>query len=350
MKKLIITLAAMLAFAASAVETSIAYQGVLKNAAGDAAITGSQKITFRLYTEATGGTALWEVAKTVTLDTNGLFSVELADDNPKEDAPRLVDALRLARGGSLYIGLEVKDSAGEILPRQKILMVPYASYAADVSCASLDFEVKGKATLQSAEVNSDFIANGTAEFRNVATFAQGVTFSGNVTAKDSATITAKTINATTGYGIIPLGGIIMWSGAIKDIPAGWALCNGQTANGHKTPDLTDRFIAGAGNTYPVGHTDGANTVTLTVSQMPSHRHEYVGDDQLANIEAGCSEWIRRTTKLYDAWSEFKTQGDWKPGVYGTSYVGGDSTKNDRPTVAHENRPPFYALAFIMRVK
>lgn len=37
---------------------------------------------------------------------------------------------------------------------------------------------------------------------------------------------------------MPSGGIIMWSGTIASIPAGWALCNG--ANG--TPDLTDKFI------------------------------------------------------------------------------------------------------------
>lgn len=36
----------------------------------------------------------------------------------------------------------------------------------------------------------------------------------------------------------PDGGIILWSGTIASIPAGWALCNG--ANG--TPDLTDKFI------------------------------------------------------------------------------------------------------------
>ena len=36
----------------------------------------------------------------------------------------------------------------------------------------------------------------------------------------------------------PQGGIIMWSGTIASIPAGWVLCDG--ANG--TPDLTDKFI------------------------------------------------------------------------------------------------------------
>ena len=362
MKKLIITLAAMLAFAASAVETSIAYQGVLKNAAGTEAITGSQKITFRLYTEATGGTALWESTKSVTLDANGLFSVELADDsNPKEGTPRLADALREARGGTLYIGLEVKDSAGEILPRQKILMVPYASYAADVSYASDEFVVDGKATLKSAEIDSAFIANGTAEFRDKATFAQEVTFSGNVTAKDSATITAKTINATNGNGIIPVGGIIMWSGAIKNIPAGWALCDGNDGR----PNLTSRFIVGAkvdkanysdqnekDGEYYTGQTGGYNEVKLALNQIPKHRHEYAGDDQLVGIDSECTEKIRLTNKnsAYDADSRLDMPKEWQSKVYGTSYEGGDSTQSDRPTVAHENRPPYYALAFIMRVK
>lgn len=36
----------------------------------------------------------------------------------------------------------------------------------------------------------------------------------------------------------PTGGIMLWSGTIASIPAGWALCNG--ANG--TPDLTDKFV------------------------------------------------------------------------------------------------------------
>lgn len=36
--------------------------------------------------------------------------------------------------------------------------------------------------------------------------------------------------------------IVLWSGAIVDIPAGWALCDGN----NNTPDLRDKFIIGAG--------------------------------------------------------------------------------------------------------
>lgn len=52
----------------------------------------------------------------------------------------------------------------------------------------------------------------------------------------------------------PVGGIIMWSGSESKVPFGWALCNGQ--NG--TPDLRDKFIVGAGNTYAVAATGGSN--------------------------------------------------------------------------------------------
>lgn len=85
--------------------------------------------------------------------------------------------------------------------------------------------------------------------------------------------------------LVPQGGIIMWSGAVASVPAGWALCNG--SNG--TPDLRDRFVIGAGGTRAPGVTGGAASGTtnsagahshsgatggtaLTTAQMPSHTH------------------------------------------------------------------------------
>jgi hypothetical protein len=70
---------------------------------------------------------------------------------------------------------------------------------------------------------------------------------------------------TTGkalYNPVPVGGIIMWSGAVANIPTGWALCNGQVVNGNTTPNLLDRFIIGAGSaTYNPGSTGGSSTIT-----------------------------------------------------------------------------------------
>ena len=61
--------------------------------------------------------------------------------------------------------------------------------------------------------------------------------------------------------LMPSRGIIMWSGTAADIPTGWALCDGTGG----TPDLTDRFILGAGKTSQPGATGGAATATPSVT-------------------------------------------------------------------------------------
>jgi microcystin-dependent protein len=75
------------------------------------------------------------------------------------------------------------------------------------------------------------------------------------------------VQATSGA-TIPAGLISLWSGSIGSIPSGWNLCDG--SNG--TPNLTDRFIVGAGSTYAVNGAGGATSVTLTTNNMPAHTH------------------------------------------------------------------------------
>tara|TARA_B100001996_G_scaffold25103_1_gene19383 strand:+ start:1620 stop:5987 length:4368 start_codon:yes stop_codon:yes gene_type:complete len=94
---------------------------------------------------------------------------------------------------------------------------------------------------------------------------------GSVSTNDVLTYngTAWAAAAPTGGGdSFPAGGIIMWSGAQSAIPNGWVLCDGNNS----TPDLRNRFVVGAGNSYAVDATGGASTVTLTEAQMPSHSH------------------------------------------------------------------------------
>lgn len=64
---------------------------------------------------------------------------------------------------------------------------------------------------------------------------------------------------------VPSGCILIWSGSVGSIPSGFVLCNGSNS----TPDLRDKFIVGAGNTYSVGQTGGATTATLTQSNLPN---------------------------------------------------------------------------------
>lgn len=66
-------------------------------------------------------------------------------------------------------------------------------------------------------------------------------------------------------GVVEIGMIIIWSGAVVGIPGGWQLCNG--TNG--TPDLRGMFIAGAGSGYAVGDNGGAATANLQHTHTPT---------------------------------------------------------------------------------
>lgn len=124
---------------------------------------------------------------------------------------------------------------------------------------------------------------------------------------------------------VPSGAITLWSGTISNIPSGWELCDG--TNG--TPDLTNRFVVGAGSSYTKDDTGGEKEHTLTEPELPSHTHD-VGVE-LTDDTAGSDNRIDR-----DSDSGGKTTFTFTSGS-----VGSDQ--------AHENRPPYFALAYIQKV-
>jgi microcystin-dependent protein len=110
-------------------------------------------------------------------------------------------------------------------------------------------------------------------------------FTGVPTAPTAAVGTNTTQLATTAFvqAALPTGVILLWSGSIVSIPSGWALCDGTSG----TPDLRDRFVVGAGTSYAVGNTGGANTVTLDTTQIPSHTHTgTTANTDLSHTHAG----------------------------------------------------------------
>ena len=144
------------------------------------------------------------------------------------------------------------------------------------------------------------------------------------------------------------GMIVMWSGSVAAIPAGWSLCDG--TNG--TPDLRGRFIVGAGGSYEVAATGGAENVALTAGQMPNHAHS--GGDLTAtaagahthqvlnNIDNGGGSGLgggAGGARVAD--SNTTSNGAHTHPVTGTTGFSGSGE-------AHENRPPYYALCFIRK--
>lgn len=161
----------------------------------------------------------------------------------------------------------------------------------------------------------------------------------------------------TGKGIAPVGSIVMWSGSIASIPSGWVLCDGN--NG--TPNLKGRFVVGAGNNYSVNTTGGANSVTLTTNQMPSHNHTGTTNSngahthKVVRAEGDDDGYKSLAWKSSDGnYEEYDLYGHSNNANWGkTNSVGSHShtltMNNTGGGQAHENRPPFYALAFIMRI-
>ncbi len=107
------------------------------------------------------------------------------------------------------------------------------------------------------------------------------------------------------------GMIILWSGSIASIPTGFALCNG--SNG--TPDLRNNFVVGAGDTYPVDQQGG--TDVHSHSSDATHTHTIPAGTDIA------------------AGFDYANQSD--------------APSKPDPTGNAGTIPPYYALAYIMKL-
>ncbi len=175
---------------------------------------------------------------------------------------------------------------------------------------------------------------------------------------------------------VPTGAIMPYAG--NSAPAGWALCDGAAiptgaagdalrtlVGGNNTPNLIDRFIVGAGTTYNVNATGGANTVTLTTNQIPSHNH---GGSTSTDGNHNHSRNVGGRT--YDRLLTLGDVGDTPNGADNRTgadeprvieafpmagagahshTIGNEGGNPDGSTAPHENRPPYYALTYIIKL-
>ena len=134
-------------------------------------------------------------------------------------------------------------------------------------------------------------------------------------------------SALTGIEAFVTGMIILWSGAADAIPSGFVLCDGN----NNTPNLSGRFVVGydaSNGDYDVNDTGGAENVTLSIAQIPNHKH----------------------TTSFDGHKFFPGDGSTSvsyggAGGYPATVFSMDNTGGGQ---SHENRPPYYALCYIMK--
>jgi len=189
----------------------------------------------------------------------------------------------------------------------------------------------------------------------------------------------------------PEGAIIMWNGSIFSIPEGWALCDGTKG----TPDLRDKFIIGASSdqgevakttiTGAQTQSGGVKEMVLELGHLPQHRHysehwhiikehahaTYAHQHlQIAHVHPiGCggagmggnyAGYMAQTggqiRKLIQPGGEGILNGaagdgesssaTGETGIFSEHLVSGEG--KDNPSII-SNLPPYYALAFIMRI-
>jgi hypothetical protein len=155
--------------------------------------------------------------------------------------------------------------------------------------------------------------------------------------------------------LVPTGIISLWYGSIATIPTGWALCNG--SNG--TPDLRNRFVIGAhSDATGVANTTITGSSTLTGGTkdaiIVSHTHTATVAD------AGHTHGLGNTTSTSDSGNITSFTGPGSSSVYrnintltGTtnSAVTGITVSNstEGSSGTNANLPPYYALAYIMKL-
>lgn len=368
--------AAALCQAADKVPALINYQGKLLDNSGNIVANGNYELEFRVWSAASSGSLQWGRTYPVNV-SEGLFNVVLGDGGGALSGALFTNLLAAFDGSDRFLGLTIRrDNTGatlanaqEIQPRQQLLSAPYALQANDAAklggLLATNYLTNGSALVRSSSLQVDDQAYFTVKNLGGGT-NPAINFDGNdwlmyqraenafsfriATAEvlkiTSTNVVVSASGGITGPGTIPLGGIIMWSGSA--VPSGWALCDGA----NNTPDLRGRFVLGSGtgtNLTPraLGQRNGEETHTLTGNELPSHNHavtdpghnhtftyhEATGD----GYHTGALQLVDRSPKSTGS-AEILTN---------TTHISIQSTGGG---AAHNIMPPYYVLAFIMRVQ
>lgn len=134
--------------------------------------------------------------------------------------------------------------------------------------------------------------------------------------------------------------IVVWAGTIAEIPSGWALCDGLDGR----PNLLDQFVRGVNTavTNP-GLTGGLTTVTLILTQLPMHSHTL--------SEANHFHQNTRGSVATAGGGLFTGSGNLTSSIQTeiSSLILGANTSSTGFGGAHDNIPPFFEVAYIIKL-
>jgi len=142
--------------------------------------------------------------------------------------------------------------------------------------------------------------------------------------------------------ILPSGSIMMWSGAVNNVPRGWVFCDGT----NNTPDMRNRFVMAStanigdtGGDYTHTHSGSANTHyhSCTYADVPTHTH--------VDLPGGWTDDTMPGTH-HLAYYQNSTLSDYHTHTCSSE---GSHSHTVSACSTYASYPPYYNLAFIMRL-
>ena len=333
--------------AAQTVPALINYQGRLVNSNNIPLPTGDYELRFSIWDAATGGTQVWG-AQVFNGQTGpgfgpkvpvvqGWFNLVLGPVDT--NSATIADAFT---GTNRFVQIQ-EGTCSPLSPRQQVLSAPYAMVSANAD----------NATRLGSLTWSNFFGTADPAFAKV----------------NRASLADQASNASSvggiaflQLGLVPVGSILAWAKnlpGMPPLPTTFAECNGQKVqdaqsllNGVTLPNLNQesRFLRG---NLASGATGGAESVTIGASQMPAHVHpQSIATDYVAPWvipseahDLGAALW-GTTAALSCGDGCAVVTVPMINGTAGTAVLTGSSGQG-QPV---DNRPPYYDVIWIMRIK
>lgn len=324
-------------------------------------------MVFRIYDRPVGGTLVWSEQQTVPV-FQGAFSVLLGEGSAFANEPRppLSSIFATATASGRFVEVTARGSGpggadASLSPRTRLLGGAYGFLATHARTAQdmvnrdgqpILTPVGNRVGVNRTNPSATMDVAGSMASKGVA-LSEGITNGGGVDA-----------GGYFGLGMAPVGSIVMWTGTTP--PRGWVLCDGSTVAGVATPDLRGRFVLGAGHgsgltPRTLGDRGGAEAHALVVEEIPSHSHFATFSGELDGVSAGSHTYrVAAGSNLSPimGWPWGGVLSSTFAGV-ATSVEGAHAHAVQVPSFAsshsgsgrpHNNMPPFYVLAFVMRVQ